>query len=577
MASSITIYHRLEPRARNGDPDVGLEARIADPLWMLGRQWQLGESRGEDAASPVSVRVRLRTSRLSRWQPGPLVPAIGPPQLARDYDPSELPLEMLVEEEASAQPLTLRAAAGAGLRFADDLRAVGLAHLVSVYLERYPLQLPPEALAVDPAAPATLAVFGGRAPDGGRIAVDLARTLPNTLPTDPALTVADMATLLPIAIRWFAWFTAEVAPPVESGTWLPERMEYRFSVAAPIDGGELALTANDYGGGGLDWYDLDPAPGATLGTSGGEVSDIVRAVLPTPVTFPGMPAERWWQYEDASVDLGSMDAAPDDLARLLLVEFATVFGNDWFIVPVDLPFASVTRVGSVVVTNTFGEQILIAPTDHAVQNGGLWRMFDPAAPGGFGRPGVGVDALVLPPVLATHLEGAPLEEVLLLRDEMANMAWAVERVVEGPSGASLSRTEQWHRRIAEAAANQPAPSPPLAPLKYTVESTVPDHWIPLLPVQLDSTRRAVRLVRGAMLRYGDGDPVPVAPIGRLLEPEQPLALFEEEVPRAGSRVTRVPVLARWLDGSTVHWIGRRKRTGRGEGSSGLRFDSADPT
>jgi hypothetical protein len=86
----------------------------------------------------------------------------------------------------------------------------------------------------------------------------------------------------------------------------------------------------------------------------------------------------------------------------------------------------------------------------------------------------------------------------------------------------------------------------------------------------------VRLVRGAMLRFGDGPPVPVAPVGRLLEPGRPLVLYEEEVPRAGVRLSRVPVLARWLGGATAHWVGRRNRPGRGEGSAGLQFDSADP-
>ena len=33
--------------------------------------------------------------------------------------------------------------------------------------------------------------------------------------------------------------------------------------------------------------------------------------------------------------------------------------------------------------------------------------------------------------------------------------------------------------------------------------------------------------------------------------------------------------ARWIDGSTFLWLGRRKSTGRGEGSSGLRFDRVE--
>ena len=52
-----------------------------------------------------------------------------------------------------------------------------------------------------------------------------------------------------------------------------------------------------------------------------------------------------------------------------------------------------------------------------------------------------------------------------------------------------------------------------------------------------------------------------------------LNICEEEVPREGARVTRSYQLARWLDGSTHLWMGRRKQVGRGEGSSGLRFDS----
>jgi len=63
-------------------------------------------------------------------------------------------------------------------------------------------------------------------------------------------------------------------------------------------------------------------------------------------------------------------------------------------------------------------------------------------------------------------------------------------------------------------------------------------------------------------------------MGRLLTPEpgKPLELFEEEIPREGVRVSRYYQYTRWYDGSTHLWIARRKQVGRGEGSSGLRFD-----
>jgi hypothetical protein len=47
----------------------------------------------------------------------------------------------------------------------------------------------------------------------------------------------------------------------------------------------------------------------------------------------------------------------------------------------------------------------------------------------------------------------------------------------------------------------------------------------------------------------------------------------KEIPREGA-VTRSYQYARWIGGVPLLWIGRRKSIGRGEGSSGLRFDLA---
>ena len=47
-------WTRLEPQSISGDPTPGLEARVHDPLWMLTRQWQLGEFHGQDLGSQCS-------------------------------------------------------------------------------------------------------------------------------------------------------------------------------------------------------------------------------------------------------------------------------------------------------------------------------------------------------------------------------------------------------------------------------------------------------------------------------------------------------------------------------------------
>ncbi len=92
------------------------------------------------------------------------------------------------------------------------------------------------------------------------------------------------------------------------------------------------------------------------------------------------------------------------------------------------------------------------------------------------------------------------------------------------------------------------------------------------------TADGLRLKRGKVLK-ADGSREFIEARGRVLAPESAstpgLALYEEEVPREGVRVTRTYQLARWQDGATHLWIGRRKRIGRGEGSSGLAFDRVD--
>ena len=64
---SLTYLVRTEPRGTSSSLEGGLAARLADPLWMLGRQWQLGELLGEDAGSPVGADLDAETAAISRF------------------------------------------------------------------------------------------------------------------------------------------------------------------------------------------------------------------------------------------------------------------------------------------------------------------------------------------------------------------------------------------------------------------------------------------------------------------------------------------------------------------------------
>ena len=60
--------HVVAPRTDVAErrPAAGLQALLADPLWMIGRQWQFGELRGEDGGTPISTMVDIEHAPLSR-------------------------------------------------------------------------------------------------------------------------------------------------------------------------------------------------------------------------------------------------------------------------------------------------------------------------------------------------------------------------------------------------------------------------------------------------------------------------------------------------------------------------------
>ena len=146
---------------------------------------------------------------------------------------------------------------------------------------------------------------------------------------------------------------------------------------------------------------------------------------------------------------------------------------------------------------------------------------------------------------------------------MANLAWGIERMIESPIGRPLNRAEAFFRARQQetpptgsvAAGGDGSPHP-----RYRLSTEVPDYWIPLLPV-----KDSMGFQRGS--NRGQGEIL-----------KESTYLCEEEVPREGARVTRAFQYARWIDGEKTYlWAGRWKGVGRGEGSSGLKFDVIMPS
>jgi hypothetical protein len=197
------------------------------------------------------------------------------------------------------------------------------------------------------------------------------------------------------------------------------------------------------------------------------------------------------------------------------------------------------------------------------------------------------------------LESEPVESVHFVRDEMANYVWGIENVVPDLMG----RGQDGHAAAIELSNwIQPYLPPPAVPfskpvtgtlLNYTLMTTVPENWIPFLPVHISGQLRDIRLQRASMPRFFEDVWDRVRPRTAILRTglttadgvhlPDPLAnhqlnpyfLHEEEVPRTGVKVVATHQRVRWYKGRILNWYGRKKTSGRGEAASGLVFDKIE--
>jgi hypothetical protein len=380
--------------------------------------------------------------------------------------------------------------------------------------------------------------------------------------------------------------------------WNPKQMEYEFAAGVVDEGPNTVVKANEYYNGSLDWFsmDIDKSDLSNDLTSKNSEQDAAYrskrtfTVIPSSAQFGGMPNKRWWEFEDAAIDLGDITADERNLAKILITEFALVYSNDWFVVPYTVPVGSLSEIKGIMVTDCFGQKTLVRAAGEGVQNDwNRWNMFSMTTLGAPLETNIEADnRIFIPPVLTKIQESEPAELVKFVRDEMANMVWGVEDRVPDMLGESMSGNQAAYN-LTEFLKNLDTTDEEdeqlAGVLKYQLASTVPENWIPFVPVHAGSDNRSIQLRRASMPRiykhlYPDS-PGRVRPRTDILRyglddngsQTHPYDLFEEEVPKAGVHVMATWQRARWYNGATFNWYGRRKQTGRGQGSSGLRFDS----
>lgn len=576
---TVLMWNRLEGRPRTHNFNKALKAEVRDSLWMLTKQWQMGEFKGDDAGSPVFAKIHIKTSCLDSYK------AAGNESQSFEKD---VPLETKAEQKKipfirAGKEMSLDIRLQMGRYWLKLLETKGLNFRIE-FIAKYSFELPARDRSTDYIYAhknvwQQYAAISGRCIDGyklfqyiiepGKAASD------DIITTDPEKTELDN-----LGIQFKDWYTKMYYQPTDeqNNAWLPEKLEYQFECSGTADHEEKNLKAQEYYYGHLDWYAFDISQKKS-NNEGPKKEIFTSTFIPTHVEFDGMPNTRWWKFEDSKTNLGAIKPSTTDMSLLLLMEFGLVFANDWFLVPFALPIGSLANIEGLTVKNNFGETIWVQPAELADSDKSQWSMFK------LSSNTQNNTLLLAPSALKVH-EGNSLEEIVLIRDEISNMVWGIETGIPSVTGnndkgneAGL-RIRQYHEKIVTE--NPVVETPYSAKVSYLSMTNVPENWIPFVPVHLDNNNREIILQRASMLRIIEDDPdlpVKVKPLTSILregledEPQpSPYYINEEEVPRTGVKVTQAFQRTRWINGEVYVWLGMKKKIGRGEGSSGLKFD-----
>jgi hypothetical protein len=315
---STPLYLILEPGRT--DTDEGLRARVADPVWFITRQWQLGELQGEDASSPVTV--------LSAPQHVPLTYDLSRP----DLDPTVIPAEALLEAEPGDWwTIGRRVRLG---RAAEPL--LSPAAREQYRMGRLPAPYENLADAVDGRAVFVSGVLAGN----------------------------------PI------W--AE-APSPAPDRWSSSSLDY----SASFEAAGTAVRAANHRGGDVDWFSVDGDP-QPVAVTRPPLPAKPREVIPGRLDYPGAPQPRWWQLENHAVDIGGFTPDRSHFATMLLLNVALEHADDWFTFPVPPPPNPATTPSSgvlvtldgVKVRDSFGQVWDLNPPP--ATGAGAWSLFHSA-------------------------------------------------------------------------------------------------------------------------------------------------------------------------------------------------------
>jgi hypothetical protein len=513
---------RLEPRQPDYDFDRGVQAEIADPLWFLGRQWQMGEHQGEDAGSPVRVEAWVAQRALD--------PLGGDPR----WDPRIVPPEAIIESEAGDWWTH-----GRRIRYGARFRP--FVDVASLPAECFLCRPPAGSRAYGTDLPAPYEQFSGEA--GERSYLDGRELWARR---------ADLG----IPAAQFPEIPVDEPPDL----WQPDQLVY--SAEFTCDG--HTFRAARHAGGRVDWYTVDGDAPFDRRQLAADAPPEVNA-FPAQLTYPGAPNARYWQIEDAQVDIGGYPPDQSHFASMLLTDLMSSHGTQWFLFPIATEAGDTLTIEKIRVTDSFGDTYssedlaeLRPPED--------WSLFR--------LQGLDFSTLVIWPTALTPLAGAVVEEVAVGIDEYANLLWAVERRVNSRDVRTPSLQERKRR----------PQKPPVKPVNHPEQSynylpamdAVP-YWHPYVLDQFDGRRR---FIQGTLVDYAGPQAVlmePAAGARMLQDPglvaPQPVHVIDPAaVPVDGLALERRWMLARDVNGAPILWVQRQRKPLLAPPARHLRFD-----
>jgi hypothetical protein len=515
-------YLRLEPRQPDLDFDRGIQAEIGDPLWFVGRQWQMGELQGEDAGSPVRLRAWVARR--------PLDPVGGDPR----WDPERVPPEAIIESEPGDW-WTIGRRIRYGARFRSFINVAALPD--TCFLQR-----PPEgSRAYGNDLPAPYEQFNGAA--GERTYLD-------------GWSLWQRRTALGIPEAHFP----EIPPTEPADLWQPDQLSYHAKFTAEGH----TFTAERHPGGHVDWYTVDAdTPFVPRDLAPHALPEV--DVFPAQLSYPGAPEARYWQIENAAVDIGGYPPDRSHFPSMLLTDLMSSHGTEWFLFPIDTLAGHSLTLERVEVTDGFGDTWssktfpeLMPPTD--------WSLFR--------VQGGDFNTLVVWPTALSPLTGAPLEEVMLGVDEYSNLLWAVERRVNSRDVRTPSVQERNERPAI--APQQPVNSPEQE-YRYLPAADAVPYWHPYKLSEFEGQRR---FIQARLVDYSGPvgvlmEPVPASHVlndPRLVAPQPVHVIDPAAVPVDGLTIERRWMLARDTDGQPVLWVRRQRKPLLTPPARHLRFD-----